>query len=127
MRHNRQSGYTILEIPIALFIVGVVLLLYAAASNTVLLNRNAKYQDAAVRIGSSLLEDLRGTAFDSLPTSGNVTHPMLSQLPASQATMTVTPLNDDTREITVQVRWREAGSKAAHTVSLTTLITRNGL
>jgi type II secretory pathway pseudopilin PulG len=121
------NGYTILEIPIAIFIIGIVMLLYVAASNSILLNRNARQQDLATRIGASLMEDVRGAEFDLIPLSGPMSHSLLNNLPNSQANLTVTDLDADSKEITIAVSWREGSSAVVHTASFTTIIVRNGI
>lgn len=122
-----QFGYSLIEIPIGLFIIGLMLLIYAAASNTVILNKNAKNQELAHRIAAGKMEDLRATAFASLPSSGSFTHSLLSNLPSGQANLTVSDYNADTKQITVTVTWKESGNSNTRTVSFTTLMTKNGI
>jgi prepilin-type N-terminal cleavage/methylation domain-containing protein len=122
---QNQSGFSIIEVPIALFIIGVMLLIYAAASNTIVLNRNARYQELANRIASSEMEDLHNDGYSGLPVSGNFTHSLLSQLPNSSATLRVSDYNSDTKQVDVNVSWQDAAS-GRRSVSLTTLIANHG-
>jgi hypothetical protein len=121
------AGFTILEIPIAIFIISVVLILYAASTNSILLNRNARYQDVATRIGTSLMEDLRNTPYANLPISGSMSHAKLDDLPNGQAAITVTDIDDNMKEMTITVSWQEGGSSVVRSASFTTLISRNGI
>ncbi len=123
----KQQGYSLLEIPISLFIIGLVLVIYHAASNTVILNVNAKHQELAQRIAVSKMEDLRSGSYTSLPASGTFTHSYLSQLPSSTARIDVTNFNSDTKQVVVTVTWKEPGNPKTRTVSFTTLMTKNGL
>jgi hypothetical protein len=123
----QPNGYSMIDVVISLFVIGVVLMIYAAASNTVVLNRNAKHQDLALRIANSQLEDLRHTAYNSLPASGSFTHALLGSLPSSAASMTITDYNQSTKQLVVTVTWQEPGNSNTRTVTLSTLKTRGGL
>jgi prepilin-type N-terminal cleavage/methylation domain-containing protein len=120
----KQSGYTIIELLIALFIVGVSLTVYQVSLNTATLNKQAKYEDIGLRIASSKIEELRATAYASLPSSGSFSHTLLSTLPSGAGTIAVSDYNAETKEIMVAVTW-QLGSRTK-TVSLQTLITEIG-
>ena len=122
-----KTGFSILEVPIALMIVAVMLLIYGAASNSVSLNSNSRHQDLAHFIAVSEMEDLRALGYDNLPASGGFSHPLLGNLPSSAAVLTVGDYNDNTKQITVKVSWQEPGRAAVHSVSLVTLINKYGL
>lgn len=126
-KKNLQSGFSLLEVPISLFIIAVMLLVYAAASNTLMLNRNSREADLANYIAVSEIEDLRNTGYANLPASGAFIHPLLDQLPSGAATIAVTDYNNDTKEVVVTVSWKDPGSFAAHSAVLTTLINKYGL
>lgn len=128
MNKTSQRGFTIIEVVITLFIFSIMLVLYVAASNTVTLNKTAKFQQIAYRIAEAELEGLRGTAFASLPVAGtsNISDPLLSQLPSGTATLTTVDANSKTKQFDVNVAWTDPGAKT-HTVRLTTLITQGGL
>lgn len=127
MKSKNQNGYSLLEIPISLFIIGLVLVIYSAASNAAVLNANARHQELAERIAVSEMEDLRAAPYNLLPGSGPVVHPLLSLLPGGTANLTVDTFNAATKRIDVTVTWKEPGNSSARTVSFTTLITKNGL
>ena len=126
MAKNKQSGLSIIEIPIALFIVGVTLLIYAASSNSAVLNKEARYQELANRIASSEMEDLRNDGYTNVPASGSFSNSLLSQLPSNSAVLTVSDYNADTKQVVVKVSWLSANG-TTHNISLTTLITKSGL
>src|SRR5574340_742736 len=130
VRHNflpakNYGGFTIIEVLIALFIVGLTLIIFSVASNSVILNRETARRDIAHRIAASEMQDLRGTPYASLPPSGSFSSPLLPHLPEGQASRDVTDYNPDTRQVTVTVTWREPGSAAGQSLVLTTLITKN--
>jgi len=126
MAKNKQSGLSIIEIPIALFIVGVTLLIYAASSNSAVLNKEARYQELANRIASSEMEDLRNGGYTNVPASGSFSNSLLSQLPSNSTVLTVSDYNADTKQVVVKVSWLSANG-TTHNISLTTLITKSGL
>lgn len=124
---NSQTGFSILEVPIALAIIAVVLVIYGAASSSVNLNRNSRDQDLAHHIAVSEIEDLRNLGYAAIPASGPFTHPLLGNLPNAAASLTASDYNADTKQVNVTVTWEEPGSITLHSVSLTTLINKYGL
>lgn len=122
-----QKGFLIIEVVISVFIVGVMLLVYAAASNTMALNRTAKNQQLAYRIANNEMERLRSLSYASLPASGTFTDTLLSTLPSSTAIRTVADYNASTKQVTTVVTWRDPGSSVTRNVTLTTLINQYGL
>jgi Tfp pilus assembly protein PilV len=124
----QQAGFSIMEIVIAMFMISMVLVIYHAASNTVILNKGSKHQEVALRIAASKLETLRTTPFTSLPASESFSDPLLSSLPQGQAQLTMSDYNDRTKQALVVVSWlspTKAGSRQQ--VQLETLITRGGV
>jgi prepilin-type N-terminal cleavage/methylation domain-containing protein len=124
---NHQKGFSFIEVIIGLLIVGLVLIIYHAAGNTLILQRNVKHQDLALRIAENKLEELRSLPYSSLPATGTFSHPLITNLPSGSASLTISDYNSRTKEIRVQVNWQESGAATTHNVILTTLITQNGL
>ena len=122
-----QSGLSIIETVITLFIVGVALLIYAAASNNILLNSNAQHVNIAQRVALNELETLRAGGYASVPASGSFSDSLLTKLPSSSATITTSDYNASTKQIVVTVSWMEPSSKSNHSVTYTTLLTKFGL
>ena len=122
-----QYGYSIIEVLISLFIVGMMLVLYSAASQSVVLNGNVRHQELAKDIAVTEMEDLRSAGYGALPASGAFTSPLLTTLPGGQASLTVNAYNANTKEVIVAVSWVEAGGSTTHTVTFDTLINQNGL
>ncbi|SRR6266404_5511040 len=124
---NKQSGFSIIEVPIALLIIAVMLVVYGLASNSVVLNHSSKDQDLAHHIAVSEIEDLRHLGYANLPASGSFSHSQLSLLPQSSASITISDYNADTKQVTVTVTWKEPASSVTRSVSLVTLINQYGL
>ncbi len=122
-----KKGFALVEIVVCLFMIGITLLVYSAASNTMTLSQHSKYQEVALKIASSKIEKLRQTSFASLPASGTFTDTLLNTLQSGTATLTMTDLNSKTKQATVVVSWTEHGSSATRTVRLDTIITQGGL
>jgi len=116
----------LIEIIISLLIIGVVLVLYQSALNSVFLSRNTKDAEIGLRIANHKIEELRGAGYSNLPASGTFTDSQLSSMPNSSASMAISDLNAKTKQVSVTVAWREPNSNSDHTVSLTTLITEIG-
>jgi len=123
-RVPKARGFTLIEVLVSVFIVGMTLALFVTSS---LLTRSAdnSLQDSlALRIASDKLEELRLLGYDALPQSGAFSDARLSSLPSGSASLTVGTYNAGTKSATVTVSWVES---ATSTVSLTTLIGENGL
>lgn len=122
-----EGGFSIMEVPISLFVIAVVLIIYGAASNTVTLNRDSRHKDIAHYIAVNKIEELRNLGYNGIPTSGTFTHSDLSKLPNSTATLTSTDFNADTKQVEVVITWAEPGAKNLRRVSLITLVNKYGL
>jgi prepilin-type N-terminal cleavage/methylation domain-containing protein len=126
-KKQNLRGYTIIEVLISLFIIASIVLLFVAANQAFLLNRNARYRETAVRIASSQLNVLRNTAYNSLPATGTFSHNLLSTLPQGTANQTITSFDSRTKEVRITVTWREATAAVTQKAELTSLITQGGL
>jgi prepilin-type N-terminal cleavage/methylation domain-containing protein len=115
MNKNRESGFTMIELLIALFVLTVGLL---AISSMVYSVMNAtslsKETSTATALMQDKMENLKHTAVSSL-TSGNDTI-TLGNMDYLRQWNVATAAN--TRTITVTVNWTDRGP---HTVSMTTL------
>jgi Tfp pilus assembly protein PilV len=126
-KSKTNLGFTVIEVLISLFIVGMMLVVFATSLNTITLAKTARYQDLALRIANSKMEELRSLPYNQLPTSGTFTHALLSNLPSGQATQTIEEYNDNTQTVTVSVTWIDSSSQATKQVTLTTLINQWGI
>ncbi|OGI26295.1 MAG: hypothetical protein A3J76_04685 [Candidatus Moranbacteria bacterium RBG_13_45_13] len=121
-----KSGSSMVEVFITIFIIGMVLVLYIAAVNTIRLVKTVKDQGMALRIAGNKMEQLRASGYDNLPSSGSFSDSQLASLPNSSAAMSITDFNTSTKQVLVTVEWREPSHLSARNVSLTTLITKTG-
>lgn len=128
MKKNLSTaGTTLIEILLAIFIIGTTFVLFQASVNTVLLNRSVKNQEQALRIAQTKIESLRNTNYANLPASGSFQDPALASLRNGQGAVTVVALGINTKEITVTVTWTGQYSGVGRSVTLKTIITQGGL
>lgn len=130
IKQNRMAsgeGFFLMEIVVGMLIIGLALVLYAASSNTVILNRTAKWRDIANQIASGKMDELRNSGFTSLPPSGSFSHASLGSLPGGSGFVTVTNINDNLKNVKVRVQWWDRGRGKQAELELETLIGKNGL
>lgn len=122
-----QSGFSIIEVLITLFMVGVTLLLFQATANAIILNRYARYREVALRIADKEIQTLRTTPFASLPASGSFADSLMSTIPSGQGSLTITDLNSSLKNVTVTVTWKNPRGNTSQRLQLQTYISKGGL
>lgn len=122
-----QSGFSIIEIVVTLFIIGLTLILLQMSANSVVLNKQARYKEIATRIADQKMQSIRTTAFASIPSSGSFNDPLMSSIPGGSGSITVTNTSATLKNVTVTVNWLNSRSNATTSVSLQTYITEGGL
>jgi len=124
---NASRGFSLIEVIVSIFIMGVMLLMLQSVIRSGTLVRTSKNQGVALAIARNELENVRANGYASLPSSGSFSDALLSTLPpAATATLTVSVYNAKTKQVTVNVIWKDSGTPASSTVSLSTLITQVG-
>jgi prepilin-type N-terminal cleavage/methylation domain-containing protein len=122
-----SRGFSLIEIVVSVFIVGVMLIMLQAVMHSGVLVRNSKSRGVALAIARNELEILRAGGYATLPPSGTFSDILMSTLPPfATTTRTVSIYDAQTKQVSVSVVWRDAGSPASSTVSLSTLITQTG-
>ncbi|MFA5942350.1 MAG: type II secretion system protein [Candidatus Paceibacterota bacterium] len=121
-----KRGFSLIEVVISIFIVGVILFLLQSVLQSSVLARISKSQGIALSIARNEIEVLREGGYDALPPSGSFSNELLSTIPLATTTRTVSPFNDKTKQVVVSIVWQDPGSAASSTVSLSTLITQPG-
>lgn len=123
---NLKLGFSLLEVIVTLFIIGLVLVLYQASLGKVKLIQYAKNQEIALRVANNKIEELRAGGYSALPASGNFSDSQLNSLSNSSASMTITDYNADTKQVLITIQWKEPTGSALKNISLATLITKTG-
>lgn len=123
--HSRRLGFTLIEVVVTIFILGVSMTLFAAIG--VLLKNAAgiRYTQAATRIAQTKLDELRAGGYEALSGSGPFTVAELSDLPEGAASTTVTAYNDNLKQVQVGVAWVGNDGNERY-VSMTTLVVDQG-
>ncbi len=121
-----SRGFSLIEVTVTIFIVGILLLMFQAILQSSILVRTTKSQGIALTIARNELETLRAGGYATLPQSGSFSNSLLSTLPSATSSLTVSVYNAGTKQVVAKVIWRESGSSASSTVSLSTLITQTG-
>lgn len=122
-----SRGFTLVEVVVSLFFVAVMLTLLAVIVRSSVLVRTSENQGIALSIVRNKLEILRAGGYASLPASGTFSDSLSNTLPpAATAALTVSAYNAKTAQVTATVIWKDPGSAASSTVSLSTLITESG-
>jgi type II secretory pathway pseudopilin PulG len=123
----QNFGYSLIEVIIALALVVVTITIFGVAVSSTPLTKTARNQNLAYHIASKKIEELRDTAFDSLPASGAFADSGLAALASPTANLTVADYegSSEIKKITVVISWDEAGS--TRNVTLETLISNTGL
>lgn len=122
-----KLGFSLIEVIIALAVVLVTMIAFGVVVNTIPLTRTARNQNVAYHIAAKKVEELRHTAFASLPSSGTFTDAGLQNLASSTAALTIANYQSSAiiKQADVTVTWYE--NNKARNVSLTTLISQGGL
>ncbi len=124
---HKLRGFSLIEVTVSIFIVGVMLFLLQAILQSGTLIRMSKHQSIALSIAQNKLESLRANGYASLPSNGTFSDNLVSTLPvAATTTLTVSVYNAETKQVSVSVVWKEPDSTASSTISLSTLITEIG-
>ena len=123
---NQNSGLSLVEALITLFIIGLILVLYQVSVGKVRLIQYARHEETALRVASNKIEELRSGGYAALPDSGNFSDTQLNSLKDSSATMTFTGFNADTEQVLITIAWRDSGNFVLRNLTLTTLITKTG-
>lgn len=126
IKRKNKSGFSLLEVLVTLFFVGLILVLYQSALGKMRLIRYAQGQETALRVANNKIEELRAGGYAALPASGSFSDSQLNTLSGSSATMNITDYNASTKKVVITIQWREPPSTAERNISLTTLITKTG-
>lgn len=124
---NSKAAFTLIEVLLSMFFLIAMVTILLSASGTLLHTRTSNLQTIATKIATKQIENLRNTAYASLPGSGTFADSDLSQLPQGTATRTIANYQSsaDIKDVLVIISYIENGSP--RNVNLETLIYKNGL
>ena len=121
-----SRGFSLIEVVMTLFIIGVAFTLYHGALQNVFLSRNAKDQEIALRVANNKMGALRAAGYANLPPNGSFTDTQLNAIPAGVGSVTISTFNTQTKAVMVTVSWNEPSIGSTRSVVLSTLITDIG-
>lgn len=126
-RSRKQPGLVLIEVLMALLFSATLAILLLITSSTLTQTYKSNMQSVGARIATTEIENLRKTAYASLPASGSFSDPDLAKLTSSSATLTMSSYqgSPDIKQATVSVSWVQNGSPRQ--VILDTLIYKNGI
>jgi len=129
--NNFKNAYSLVEIVIALFLLGALVTILLTVSGTLFTTRSSRLQQIATKIATKDIEYLRNLPFASLPSTGPCSQPTnpdadLTKLPNGNCARTVTNYlgSSQIKFVTVTVTWQE---KIQKRVLLDTLVYQYGL
>lgn len=122
---KRLSGFSLLEVVISLFVIGVVIIMGTTLLKATVLSRHTKFESNSLSIASNKLESLRALGYTSLPASATFTDSLMASLPNGSGSFAVTSYSSTTKKVVVTVFWKEAEA-ATTSVAVTTLVTSVG-
>ena len=121
-----NSGMSLIEVVISMFLISVLLVFYVAALNTVALSRKQRYADIAYHVANKEMEILRSTSYASLPASSTFSDSQLAAIPSGAANYTISNYSGfaGMKEMVVTVVWNDG---SARQVVLKTLAGSGGI
>lgn len=121
----RRGGFTLIEVTVSIFVVGIMLVASASLLHSVPASRITREQGIALVIAQNQMEALRAGGYAALPATGPFSDTALASLTSGAGTVTVADYGTDTKSIDVTVSWIGADAEP-HDVTLTTLVTETG-
>lgn len=122
---HSQKGSSFIEVLVAIFVIGMLIALYGVGITALSLSRAAAHRSLAIQGASQELETLRAGGYVALPASGSFSNSQIVLLPSGTGSTTVSAYNDATKQVDIEVSWRE-GAQGTSSVSISTLITQTG-
>ena len=123
----RRPGFSLLEVVLAVGLLGAIFIFYHATLKGVELSRYGASEDLALRIAANKMEDLRAAGYAALPGSGSFSDSMLSALPSGTATLAVSTYNAKMKKVLVTINWVEPGGGSRSLVIATLMVDSGGL
>jgi prepilin-type N-terminal cleavage/methylation domain-containing protein len=127
-----RRGYTFIEVLIALFIIAVMILVFATAQQTTLLTKKMREETIASHIAERQMEELRSMNFASINSSASLSDPDVAKLTSGIVSRAVSDFaNDDAdgedelKLVTITVTWQSL--TGTRVLNVTTLVTRQGI
>ena len=131
---RKQIGFSLVELVIAVSLVGVIVLIVGNIPNAIRLVTSSESESVVRQVAAKKIEDIRAAGYENLPEQGTtaISDSRLSQLKSPSAFMVVDdcPVNicssdEAVRQVTLTISWSEDGEPK--TYQIVTLIGEDGL
>lgn len=120
-----QSGFTLIEVVVTIFIVVLMLVFYASSFTSNQLEKIQEHKDIVLRVINQKMASIRAGGYSNAASSaGTFTDTQLSTLTRYSASTTVSDYNANIKEVTVGVSWIDASSTLY--LGETTLLVNSG-
>jgi prepilin-type N-terminal cleavage/methylation domain-containing protein len=126
-KFSAQSGFTLIEVVITIFLVVLMLVFFQVAASTMRLATIAQQKERVSRVIGQKIETLRAAGYDGVGSSGTFTDPQLNNLQNVSASTTISDYNAEIKQVTVGVSWLGAGSTTRYLGATTLLVNSGGL
>ena len=122
-----QLGMSFIEVIVVLFIIIVLFDISLIEVNALSIMRKQRYENIAYHVANKQMESLRATTFASLPSSGTISDPLLSQVPLGSGNFTVSDYSgySGIKELIVTIMWNDGS--ASKSVVIKTLAGNGGI
>jgi prepilin-type N-terminal cleavage/methylation domain-containing protein len=133
MNIKKQSGFSLVEVIIAIFLVGAIILVIANIPYAIRLITASQTESLVREAVAKKLEDLRLTGYDNLAT-GNTTFTdarlnklsgILAATNVIDCPVMICPSGEAAKQVTISVSWSENNSPKSFKIM--TLISKGGL
>ncbi len=129
MRTAHNSGFSLIELAVALGLIVLTVFIFSVAVSSLPLTKSARNRNIAYHAAAQKIEELRNTAFASLPATGSFIYPIFSELASSTGQLTMSSYSgydpNLIKQAVVEIIWYE--NNAWQSVRLETLISSTGL
>ena len=125
IRVSRCRGFSLIEVLVAIGIVGAAFAAAEALVHAIPLARMTRDEGLALVIARGELENVRAAGYAAVPASGSFSSSLMASLPSGAGTLAVSDFNAGTKEVTVTVSWQEP-ALPARSLRMSTLIAETG-
>lgn len=102
----KNKGFTLLEILMAIIIIGIGISAIIGAYNTgIFFTSDIENTDIALNIARQEMEEIKNTSFESIVDSGPITDDIFQNFNIEVATSFVDDTNSELKEVDVIVTW----------------------
>lgn len=127
------KGFSLIEVLIALFITGAIVLVIANIPHVITLIAGSQSEAKVREVAAKRIEDIRLSGFDSLANGTiPITDPKLDSLNSASGSVITEDCpvelctnDENAKKVTVTINWRE--NNASKVFSVTTLVAQGGL